>query len=244
VKLAFFDFETTGKDLENDRVTQLAVALYDSESRRLVGCYSNTLYSEEYPPTHPDAARVTGLDDDYIKRVGELPRESFIILMHYFGKADMICGHNIKSFDIPVLKAEMKRMLLPVESVANLIDTRYDLEIPAHIATRKLSYLAVEHGIPVVGAHAAIFDVIMNADLLFKYNFDRTLELAKSPDLWVRADVKFEQKDKAKEKNYRWDGRDGKKIWVKLIKEMNYDDEIKNSDFPVLKLPSYVPETN
>ena len=242
MKIAFFDFETTGKDLVNDRVTQLAVALYDVESKRLLKSYSNTVYSEEYPPIHPDAALITHTDDAFLKRVGELPRESFIILMHFLNQADMICGHNIKGFDIPILKAEMERMLLPIETITNLIDTRTDLEYPDYLQTRKLSYLAVEHGIPLFQAHAALFDVITNAELLFKYAFDRTLELAKSPELWVRADVKFDGKEKAKERKYRWDGTN--KIWVKLIKELNYDDEIKNASFPVLKLENYTyPET-
>jgi len=234
--VAFFDFETTGKELKTDRVTQLAVALYDVETQRLMGCYSNTLYSEEYPPTHPGALAQTGLTDEYIKRCGELPREAFIILMHYFSKADYIVGHNIRQFDVEVLKEELKRMLINGAVFPNLIDTRFDLEIPEHIATRKLSYLAVEHGIAVVGAHAAIFDVMMNAQLFFKYDVARTIELSKSPEIWVRADVKFDDKQKAKDRKYLWDGT--QKIWAKQIKECHYENEKNNSDFQVLKLDS------
>lgn len=235
--LAFFDFETTGKDLLNDRVTQLAVALYDSVDKKMLGCYSNTLYSEEYPPIHPDASKITGMTDERLKRVGELPRESFIILMHYFTKAEKIIGHNIRQFDLPILMEEMKRMLMPIEAFHNVIDTRFDLEIPDHIATRKLAYLAVEHGINAIGAHAAIFDVIMNAELFFKYDVDRTILLSQTPEIWIRAHVKFEGKDDAKDRKFRWDGKN--KFWVKQIKENHYESEKENANFTVSKLENY-----
>lgn len=234
MKLAFFDFETTGKDLKNDRVTQIAVALYDSDSRYLLSSFSNTVYSEEYPNTNDGALTVTGISDEFLIRCGELPRESFIILMHYFSKADYIVGHNIKKFDIPILMEEMVRMHLPITEIKNVIDTRTDIEYPEHIATRKLSYLALEHGIQVIGAHAALFDVITNAQLFFKYDLDRTIILSQSPELWIRADVSFDNKDKAKELKYFWDGKN--KIWVKQIKELHYEDEKKRADFGVLKL--------
>lgn len=237
--LAFFDFETTDKEVKEARVTQLAVALYDSETQKMLGCYSNTLYSEEYPPMNPGAEAVTGISDAYLKRCGELPRESFIILMHYFGKADYVVGHNIRLFDLPILKEEMERMLLPIEKVKNVIDTRFDIIYPDHIQTRKLGYLALEHGIQVVGAHAAINDVMTNAALFFRYDIEKTIELSKSPDMYIRADVKFDDRQKAKDKKYNWDGVN--KIWVKQIKEMHYANEKQTSDFEVLKLENYTP---
>ncbi len=82
MKLAFFDFETTGKDVKTDRVTQLAVALFDTDDKRMISSYSETIYSEEYPPMNPDAAEVTKTSDEWLKRAGSLPYESFLILIN------------------------------------------------------------------------------------------------------------------------------------------------------------------
>lgn len=234
MKIAFFDFETTGKNVETDRVTQLAVVIMDTETKKIISSYSETLYSEEYPPIHPEAAIVTKTDDAYIKRVGSLPYESFIILTAYFNRAEYIAGHNIKAFDLPILYAEMKRLHLPIDEIKNKIDTRFDIEYPKTIATRKLQYLAVEHDVQAKGAHSALFDVIMNAELFFKYDVTRTIELSASPEIWVRADVKYDDRQKAKDKKYMWDG--SAKIWVRQIKRVFLEQEQTDSDFPILSL--------
>lgn len=234
MKIAFFDFETTGKDIKTDRVTQLAVCLYDTEDKRLIRSFSDTLYSEEYPSIHPDAAEVTKTTDAWIQRAGSLPYESFMMLLHFFNSADWIAGHNIRQFDLPVLEAELERMHLKMNPIQKCIDTRFDIEYPKTVATRKLQYLAIEHDIVAKGAHSALFDVIMNAELFFKYDINRTLELASSPEIWVRADVSFDNKQQAKDRKYLWDGT--QKIWVKQIKEMFYDKEKTEAPFQVLKL--------
>jgi DNA polymerase-3 subunit epsilon len=239
MKIAIFDFETTDSDPMTCRITEAACAIYDSDTKKVLMSFSSLCWDESYDKIHPTASKITGLTDDLISRNGQAPRFVLAQIGAFFAQSDSVCGHNIRRFDINVLQQELKRNSLDIVDLPTVIDTRFDIEYPDHIETRKLGYLALEHGIFAGDAHAALSDVYTCASLLFRYPLDRTLELAKCPEIYIRADVSFDNKDKAKERKYNWDGAN--KIWVKQIKEIFYDKEKEESSFPVLKLPSYSP---
>lgn len=241
--LAVFDFETTDSDPRTCRITEAACVLYDTDTKKELMSFGSLVWDESYTAIHPMAAKITGISDallqKHAKHAWNAPRFILAQLGAFMLRADYIVGHNIRQFDLIVLEEELKRNSLELAKLPPNIDTRYDIEYPDHIDTRKLAYLATELGIQSGNSHSAIHDCHTTANLLFKFPLDRTIELAQSADVYVRADVSFHNKDLAKEKKYFWDSE--KKIWVKMIKEMFLAREIEECSFPVLSLSSYTP---
>jgi DNA polymerase-3 subunit epsilon len=90
--------------------------------------------------------------------------------------------------------------------------------------SKKLRYLALDHGLVPGFAHRAQFDAILVAQLLGRYPFDAVLQRAKSPAVILRADVSYDERQKAKDLGFRWEQLDGierkfTKLWVKAAKE-------------------------
>jgi DNA polymerase III subunit epsilon len=240
MKIAFFDFEATNSDTKTCRITEVGCVVIDTDTRKELVSFGMLVWDETYEPINPEAAAITGISDALLKAHGNPPRVALAQLGTLLMSADYICGHNIRKFDLPLLEQELKRNLLEFEKLPPNIDTRTDIVYPGHIVTRKLAYLAAEFAIYAGNAHSALSDCNTTAELLFRFPLETTIELSKVPEIYIRADVSFHDKDKAKEKKYFWDQK--LKIWVKLIKECFYDTEADTSDFPVIKLPNYVPQ--
>ena len=220
--LAFFDFETTDKDPSTARITDAAVALVDSETQKIIQTFASNTWDESYEKIHPTAAAITGLSDEFIEKYGIPPRYALANFGTCMARAEYCVAHNGRAYDLPLLREELKRNSMELAIPAN-IDTRYDLDFPEHIDTRKLSYLAAEHGILASSAHSALGDVLTMKDLFFKYDINRTIELSKSPEIWVKAGVTFDTRELAKERKYSWFPND--KVWAKQIKELFIEKE-------------------
>ena len=69
------------------------------------------------------------------------------------------------------------------------------------------------------------------------FPLETIIERAASPQVWVRADVTFDHKDKAREKRFQWNPT--KKIWVKQFKQCDLEKE--TFDFKTIILHDYQP---
>ena len=70
-----------------------------------------------------------------------------------------IASHNGTNFDLPIYKRVCEELNLePLFLEKTHIDTSIDIPFPENISTRKLTYLAFEHGFMMQNAHRAIFD--------------------------------------------------------------------------------------
>ncbi len=236
MRISFFDFETTGLDPEKDRVTELAVQVVDTDTWRTIESYQTLIWDDEYPEIHPDAAKMTGLSTELIKRFGTYPYAAFGKLFHLLEYGEFICGHNIRKFDMKFLNEYIKRNGVQVE-LPPTIDTRFDPVYPSHITTRKLAYLAHELEIISTSAHSALVDVQTTISLLKKFDLNEVLTRAQSPDIYIQACVNYDNRNKAKELGYGWDGN--RKIWFKLIKECDYEKE--QGEFQKIRLENYEP---
>jgi len=139
-------------------------------------------------------------------------------------------AHNGNSFDKPLFDNEcIRHEIEPYKH--KWIDTRTDIEYPAKILTRKLTYLAVEHGLNISFSHRAMFDVLTMLGILGKYDINKVLEYYKAEDVLVRADVSYHTKDQAKERGYHFVPETKK--WEKNIKDFQVGLEIEQAPFKV-----------
>jgi DNA polymerase III subunit epsilon len=234
MKIAFFDFEATNSDTKTCRITEVGCVVIDTDTRKELVSFGMLVWDETYEPINPEAAAITGISDELLKAHGNPPRVALAQLGTLLMSADYICGHNIRKFDLPLLEQELKRNLLEFEKLPPNIDTRTDIIYPSYIVTRKLAYLAAEFSIYAGNAHSALSDCNTTSSLLFHFPLEQTIELSKVPEIYVRADVSFHDKDKAKEEGFYWIAE--KKIWAKQIKESHFSALAEKCSFNLLKL--------
>jgi DNA polymerase III epsilon subunit-like protein len=233
--IGVFDFETTDKVAADARITQCAFSLYDTDDQwREIYHYSSLCVEDDYPEISPGAQAITGLTLDKIKKYGEKTSSVIEKFASYFSNLDYLCGHNIRNYDIPVLEAESQRYGVDVTHLPVTIDTRFDCPWPSHIETRKLLYLAAEYGVANPMAHSARHDVDLTVFLLKQFDLDEVIKRSKSKDITIQAMVTYDTKELAKERKFSWDGTN--KIWVKQIKELDFDTEVSMAGFKVVKV--------
>ena len=133
-------------------------------------------------------------------------------------------------FDKPILDNEFKRIGTQPPT-QTWIDTRVDVPYPDNIKTRKLTYLAAEHGFANPFQHRALFDVLTMLKIMGLYNMEDILFFAKQETVRVIAHVSFQQKQLAKDRGYHWDGE--AKIWFLDMKKSKSLKEENEAGFPV-----------
>lgn len=226
------DFETTGLDLKNDRITEVGAVLWDTDRKSPVEIFSSFMYDKSYPELTPEITELTGITKDDLLERGFQPTIVFSTLLSLMDKADFVLAHNGTNFDRPMFEAEMTRgTLIPKDDVA-WIDTSVDIPYPKKISTRKLSYLAVEHGFINPFPHRALFDVMTMLKVASFYDTQEIVRLSLSPSMTIRAVVSYDDRKLASERGYRWNAE--MKFWLKTIKQCQLDNEIKDVPFKTL----------
>lgn len=231
----FLDFEATDKDVKTARITQVAFSIWDIEKKKELFHHSSLILPTGEYEINPVAAELTGISKEQLEEFGKPLAESLDVLGGCLARVDFLAAHNLHNYDHPLLMNELSRAELGALELPLLIDTRFDVPWPDHIETRKLTYLGAEYGIVNPSAHSARHDVDLMALLFFKFPLDTILERAKSPQVWIRANVSYDHREKAKAHRFLWDG--GNKWWVKLLKECDLPKY--NFDFPTTILKEY-----
>lgn len=224
------DFETTGLNLETDRIVEIGAVLWDTDRHAPIFLLNTLVKGDDWPKSSPEAAAAHGITDDDLARWGEEPGPAFMNLKALMQEAEWIVAHNGILFDKPMLVNHLKRLDIEMPKTP-WADTSTDIQFPDYIKTRKLTHLASEHKFLNPFAHRAVFDVLTMLKVTEHYDWAEIVRYAKSPTLTVQAGVSFHTKDEAKSRGYRYDGE--KKIWVKSLKEFQLEDEKKNCPFIV-----------
>lgn len=233
----FLDFEATDKDVANARITQVAFSIFDLNKQRELFHYSSLVLPEGEFKIDETAGRITGIDIEQLYEFGIALRSVLEIMYKHLMGVEYLIAHNLHAYDYPLLQNELKRLGREDFKLPSLIDTRFDVPWPEHIDTRKLSYLGAEFGIVNPSAHSARHDVDLMSKMFFMFPLETIIERSKSPMVWVRADVSFDNKDKAREKRFMWNPT--KKIWVKQFKQCDLEKE--SFDFRTIILHDYEP---
>lgn len=233
MKILFLDFEATDKDVNTARITQVAYSYYDQETKKELYHYSSLVSPEGDYEFNEVAQKITGLSKEQCDVYGLSLKLVNDLMMKFMSRSDYLVAHNLHSYDLPLYKNEMKRIGVEDYQLPALIDTRFDVPWPDHIETRKLTYLAAEFGFVNPSAHSARHDVDLMAKMFFMFPFEKIVERSKSPQVWVRANVSYDDREKAKAKKFLWDGAN--KWWVKPIKLCDHEKETYNFTTTVLE---------
>jgi DNA polymerase III epsilon subunit-like protein len=240
------DFEATDKEPKTARITEIGAQIFDVADgawRPVDEGFNCLVYAPDYPSQSEEVLRVTGITDELLKSEGVTPADAIRSLITYAGQAAYLIAYN-KEYDQVLLDEEMKRTgVAPRVAADRWLCALRDVEYPEHYKCRKLSHLALDHGMPIdpAGLHRAVEDVRLMGKLLEfgKYRFEDVLAYSQIPWVYVKANVSFADKDLAKARRYSWEQvgeRKFFKTWVKKIKQTQLEKERAEAPFPVIQL--------
>lgn len=218
------DFETTGLSKTEDRITEMGAVLWDTEAKAPVRIFNSLITQDEGVTLRPEIVRLTGITDEMLKTHGDPLSYSLGYLTGLISKADAVIAHNAP-FDKGFYEAEMQRLGYGIDEKVLWADSAVDVPYPEHIETRKLVFLAAEHGFVNPFAHRAVTDVLTMLRVCAYYDWGQIIESAKLPNVTLWAKTTFHEKDIAKAAGYRWNG--DTKQWLKTVKLNQVNAEIE-----------------
>jgi DNA polymerase III alpha subunit (gram-positive type) len=230
--IAAFDFETTGLDLNQDRITEVGVLLYTTTLKRVVMAESFLVDNEV--PISKIITDLTKINKPMVDKFGLTSPDALARLQNYFDMAEVVAGANIVDFDLPLYrnwcireKAEIIEKLV--------IDIKTDLP---NTDAKHLGYMAADDGFLNPFPHAALPDawtvLRLIENKIEKCGLDAILERARSPRVCLQAMVTFDTNRLAKERKYSWSSE--RKVWYKIFKEIDVDQEVKDCAFDVRRI--------
>jgi len=162
--IAVIDLETTGLDVDADRIVQFAAVRLDGETGKELR--SLKLLVNPMVPIPPEATAVHGISDVDVKDARKF-RWVADDIVGFIGYDADLCGHNLIAFDLPLLLAELKRCgrSLSLQD-RRLFDT---LEIFRHDMPHTLAGALRHYCGRDIGddAHDALVDARACADVFF-----------------------------------------------------------------------------
>ena len=217
------DLETGGAfnaSPETNFITEIGLVLWDAEFSQPVDFLSQLLKPDH--PVAPESVEYTGISDELLSRHGR-PADIRTLqpITKLMKKADYIVAHNGREFDRPLIEALFARFGLKMPETPWL-DTQYDVDYPRNCASRNLIYLAGFHGMVNPFPHRAVMDVLTMLTVLARYDIQHVVANSQRKWLIVQANVSYDEREKAKEKGFRWQSDGGKtyeKCWVKRVRE-------------------------
>jgi DNA polymerase-3 subunit epsilon len=163
----------------------------------------------------PEIVKLTGLTDEVLRN----RQINWDLVRDLFAKSEIAIAHNA-SFDRSFL---LKRPELAPLEIHWGCSVRHIEWHSKGFKTRALNYLAADHGFVNPFAHRALFDCATTFRLICPYiqeiiarSWDREVEV-------VAFQAPFEQKDKLRLRNYKWDP--GERVWSKMIFEQQLAEE-------------------
>lgn len=239
MKLLFIDFETTmivdGK-INECQILEVGMELHKSfnDGGHVLLDRLSFLVKPNGYKHDPKTTELCGITEEMVLEAPVTTKIALNTIKNYMARADYMIAHNGAEFDAVVLKSEAEREGVELPTV-KWLDTRTDL--PYKFETRKLSYIAAEHGFVNKHAHRAGYDVEIMSDVFFEYDLETIIKYSESPSVTVRADVKPPWEDggkgteMAKKRGYRFDST--RKMWLKVIKEFQIESERAEAGFPI-----------
>lgn len=222
MKICVFDFETTGVDLEKDEPIELAYALYDSDLKSVINTQSFLIKTDL--EITPQITELTGITKEMLDQYGV----NYDVAYEDFSNAnlftDAYCAHY-SDFDKAFLSklARGSGFLDAKEDTDKMIFIDSANHIEFQFKTKKLTYLALEHGYVIQNAHRAINDVLALCHILKSYDMNEVYKTAIQKMYMVNVIIHNPfggngkiTREALKDFGFKWDGE---KYWQFKVKE-------------------------
>jgi DNA polymerase-3 subunit epsilon len=232
------DTETSGLDSTKDRIIEYGVVLFDWDTKTPVQMISELIDptmdvgGSEFPLSE-EIVKLTGITDAMLASYGVYETDVLRKVNEMAHFADFRVGHNCNVFDALFVSEAYKRTGL-LEPDLPWIDSIIDVKYPESIKTRNLKHLAAEHNFLPGFSHRAVFDVLTMFRVMSGYDLDAIIERSKEPMVYLQALVSFDEKEKAKERGYRWYAPG--KVWWKPLKQSDAEIEVAECGFRTNRL--------
>jgi DNA polymerase-3 subunit epsilon len=221
--LSILDTETTGIDPNSDSVIEIGLILYDTISRSVVEQYSTLIPRDDNP-----AETVNKIS----YKTSNLASPNLDVLQNIIDRSDYTLIHN-KSFDSGFLgKNGLPTLNRPV--ICTMNDFSWVRSRPK---TKKLSEIALDHGIPCWNLHRALTDCKLISDILSTYTSEEIEILISDATEEKEIYISLEPKPGtlSKENGFRWNDPKYPYKWSKLCTKR----EVLSLPFSVVRaLPS------
>ena len=206
------DVETTGLDPDEDEIIELGMVLWDWEYKKPIKIFNELVDGEKNIPE--DIQKLTGITGA-MRGIFGWSTESIKSVLHSFMSFNpILMAYNAK-FDSGFIN---KLISLPHP---HWLCAMEDVDYPDHFQSKKLSYLAADHGFINPFAHRAIFDVLTMFKVLENYDLNKIVENSKEEKVNLIAQVSYSERNKAKALGYKWiDGS-----WKKTVRNSQIEVE-------------------
>lgn len=219
------DFETTGTNVQTDRVIEVGAILYSTGQKKAMES-TGMLVKTDVRITE-EVTDLTGIHPGAVARFGFEPADAYSNLLDLAELAEAYIGQNVLRFDKRVAEAWGARDGRPFPEKL-WIDTMYDL--PGQEG-KHLGYMAADRGFLNLFPHAALADCQTVLKLLEFEDFDKVLERARSPFVILQARQGRHENDLAKKQKFRWNP--DYKIWWKAVKQLDVEKVCSACSFDV-----------
>lgn len=228
--VAGVDFETSGLDPVRDRIVEIGAVLWDWENQIPLSLMSDLVYHDDLIMP-AEVVAVHGITDAMLRDLGRLEEGCITDLNAIICRSEYIFAHFGSEFDRHFYNATIVRLELPRNepSPRLWVDTAIDIVYPERITTRNLRHLAAEHGFLNPFSHRAVFDVLTMLRIAGMYDLEKMVARSQEPMVYLMALVSFNDKDKAKERSYRW--HPPTKTWWKGLKASDVIKERSEAPF-------------
>ena len=214
------DLETTGVDPVKDRIVEVGLVLYSVAHHTVIRCGSFLVDAG----VGNAAERVNRIPADALLVDGEGESAVWAAVRKWSADADVLLGHNARTFDLLFLPPELRDRL-------PLVDTCHDIAWPGRPGDAELERpgqglvaLALAHGLGVASAHRALTDCLLIAALLdrvHEHGHDVQAMLVhglRPKALFVVADTGYSEERNAlvKAAGFKWDQPDARRQWSRF----------------------------
>lgn len=155
-----FDLETTGLDVNNDEIVEIAAIKI--KSGEFIEQFST--FVKPIGEISAQASEKTGITMDMVKDAPSL--KDVLHDFYRFSKDTVLVGHNIASFDIPILNAQGEKVKYVFEN--EYIDTLTLARQKLKMGRYNLGAVCEKLKIPLINAHRALNDVGANAKIFLR----------------------------------------------------------------------------